>query len=115
LNFSQAIASFYQNYATFTGRSRRSAYWYAYLYSGGITFLISLFTTQVDLDTGMPVYSPMYYIWAFANLLPGLGVAIRRMHDVGKSGWFLLIPIYNIVLLATDSQPDDNNFGPAVK
>ena len=74
-----------------------------------------MFTTQVDLTTGDVTYSPIYYIWIFGNLLPVLAVGVRRMHDIGKSGWFILIPIYNIVLLATDSQPGTNDHGPAVK
>jgi uncharacterized membrane protein YhaH (DUF805 family) len=115
MNFGQAISSFYQNYANFNGRSRRRAYWYAYLYSGLITFGLSMFTSEVDPETLLVTYSPIYYIWVFANLIPGLAVAVRRMHDIGKSGWFILIPIYNIVLLATDSQPGTNNYGPAVK
>jgi len=115
MNIGQAIASMYQNYATFTGRSRRSAYWFAYLFYAIVTFGISMFTTQIDPQTLDVTYSPIYYIWLLGNLLPVLAVGVRRMHDVGKSGWFILIPIYNIVLLATDSQPGTNDFGPAVK
>jgi uncharacterized membrane protein YhaH (DUF805 family) len=115
MNFGQAIASLYQNYATFTGRSRRSAYWFAYLYYSLVTFAIGIFTAQVDMETGEATNSPIYYIWILGNLLPVLAVGVRRMHDIGKSGWFLLIPFYNIVLLATDSQPGTNDYGPAVK
>lgn len=115
MNFGQAISSFYQNYTNFNGRSRRSAYWFAYLFYILITFPLGLVAAQMDPLTGAVTYNPIYYIWVFANLLPGLAVAVRRMHDIGKSGWFILIPIYNIVLLATDSQPGTNNYGPAVK
>ena len=115
MNFGQAISSFYQNYANFNGRSRRSAYWYAYLFNILITVPLALMTAEMDPYTGAVTYGPIYYIWGFANLIPGLAVAVRRMHDIGKSGWFILIPIYNIVLLATDSQPGTNNYGPAVK
>ena len=115
MNFGQAIASFYQNYANFKGRSRRSAYWYAYLFNLLVTVPIAMFSLQIDPTTGVVTYGPLYYIWGLGNMIPGLAVAVRRMHDVGKSGWFILIPIYNIVLLATDSQPGTNNYGPAVK
>lgn len=115
MTFAQAISSFYQNYANFQGRSRRSAYWFAYLFNILVSIPLSLFGTSEDPTTGMVTYSAIYYIWVFANLIPGLAVAVRRMHDVGKSGWFILIPIYNIVLLATDSQAGTNNYGPAVK
>jgi len=42
------------------------------------------------------------------TLLPSIAVAIRRMHDVGKSGWFILVPIYNLILLVTPSKPGVN-------
>lgn len=48
-------------------------------------------------------------------LLPTISAGVRRMHDVGKSGWFLLIPIYNIILAATDSQREPNQWGNPVK
>jgi len=43
--------------------------------------------------------------------LPSVGVSIRRMHDVNKSGWFILVPIYNLILLLTDGTRGDNRFG----
>jgi len=46
-----------------------------------------------------------------ATLLPGIGVAIRRMHDVGKSGWFMLIPIYNLILAFTEGDKGPNEYG----
>ena len=45
------------------------------------------------------------------KLLPSIAVGIRRMHDVGKSGWFILIPIYNIILAATEGQAGGNEYG----
>tara|TARA_B110000459_G_scaffold179685_1_gene205868 strand:- start:986 stop:1153 length:168 start_codon:yes stop_codon:yes gene_type:complete len=48
-------------------------------------------------------------------LIPGIAVAVRRMHDVGKSGWFILIPIYNIILAFTDGDSGDNKYGPNPK
>ena len=115
MNFGQAIASLYQNYANFKGRSRRSAYWFAYLFYVLVTIPVTMFSSEVDMYTGTVTYGPLYYIWVLGNLLPVLAVGVRRMHDIGKSGWFLLIPIYNIVLLATDSQPGDNYYGASVK
>jgi uncharacterized membrane protein YhaH (DUF805 family) len=115
MNFGQAIASLYKNYANFKGRSRRSAYWFAYLFYVAVAIPISLFSTQVDLYTGAVTYGPLYYIWVLGNMLPVLAVGVRRMHDVGKSGWFVLVPIYSIILCATDSAPGDNFYGTSVK
>ena len=101
----------YQQYATFTGRSRRSAYWYFTLFnmivSYGIMGLLAL--------TGVEALSIVSLIYTFASLLPSIAVGVRRMHDAGKSGWFLLIPIYNLVLACTDSEPGTNKWGPNPK
>jgi uncharacterized membrane protein YhaH (DUF805 family) len=51
-------------------------------------------------------------IFSLGVLVPGLAVAIRRMHDVGKSGWHILIPIYNLVLACTEGTKGDNEYGP---
>jgi uncharacterized membrane protein YhaH (DUF805 family) len=50
-------------------------------------------------------------IYTLAVLLPSIAVGVRRMHDVGKSGWFLLIPIYNFILACTDGVQGDNEYG----
>ena len=50
-----------------------------------------------------------------AVLIPGIAVAVRRMHDVGKSGWFALIPIYNIILALSEGDQGDNAYGPDPK
>ena len=52
-----------------------------------------------------------YYIYTLAVLIPSIAVGVRRMHDVGKSGWFLLIPIYNLILACTDGVNGDNEYG----
>jgi uncharacterized membrane protein YhaH (DUF805 family) len=46
-----------------------------------------------------------------AIFIPSIAVGVRRMHDVGKSGWFLLIPIYNLILACTDGVQGDNEYG----
>ena len=52
-----------------------------------------------------------FYLYSLVALLPGIAVAVRRMHDVGKSGWFVLIPIYNLVLALTKGDEGTNEFG----
>ena len=63
-----------------------------------------------------------YILYALAVLIPGVAVAVRRLHDVGKSGWMILIAlipligaIWLIVLYVTDSNPGDNEYGPNPK
>jgi uncharacterized membrane protein YhaH (DUF805 family) len=48
---------------------------------------------------------------SLALFIPGIAVAVRRMHDVGKSGWFILIPIYNLILAVTEGQRGPNEYG----
>jgi uncharacterized membrane protein YhaH (DUF805 family) len=93
-----------QNYATFSGRARRSEYWYFVLFNVIIAFVLGF----IGGTTGTPVLSNIYTL---AVLIPGIAVGVRRMHDVGKSGWFLLIPIYNLILACTDGVTGDNEYG----
>ena len=93
-----------QNYATFSGRARRSEYLYFFLFNIIIAFVLGF----VGGLTKMPIISTIYTL---AVLIPGIAVGVRRMHDVGKSGWFLLIPIYNLILACTDGINGDNEYG----
>ncbi len=93
-----------QNYATFSGRARRSEYWYFFLFNFIFAFVLGF----VGGLTKMPIISTIY---SLAILIPAIAVGVRRMHDVGKSGWFLLIPIYNLILACTDGINGDNEYG----
>ena len=97
-----------QNYANFNGRARRSEYWYFFLFN----FIFSFVLGFIGGATGFELIGTIY---SLAVLIPSLAVAVRRMHDVGKSGWFLLIPIYNFILACTDSTDGDNEYGPNPK
>jgi uncharacterized membrane protein YhaH (DUF805 family) len=48
-------------------------------------------------------------------IIPSIAVGVRRMHDVGKSGWFLLVPIYSLILALTEGEATDNAYGPNPK
>lgn len=112
-----AISTCFKKYATFTGRAKRSEFWYFYLFYIIVYipfYIYGMANAGLDVNTGQ--YSnygamvPMYLVSLFF-FLPTLAAGVRRMHDVGRSGWYTLIPIYNIVLWATDSTPD-NQYGP---
>lgn len=66
----------------------------------------------VDLSMETGFLNPIY---SLAALIPALAVGVRRMHDVGKSGWYLLIPIYNLILAFTEGDAGDNEYGPNPK
>ena len=108
-----------QNYATFTGRARRSEYWYFALFNliFGIVAMILDNVLGIPME-GMGNYGPLYSLYSIVVLIPGLAVLVRRLHDVGKSGWMFfiaLIPIIGaiwlLVLLATDSEAGSNKWG----
>ena len=93
-----------QNYATFSGRARRSEYWYFVLFN----VIISIALGFIGGMMGISILSSIY---SLAILVPSIAVGVRRMHDVGKSGWFLLIPIYNLILACTDGVKGENEYG----
>ena len=97
-----------KQYADFNGRARRSEYWYFALFNVLISFAIEFISALI----GLPSLGSLY---SLAVLIPGIAVAVRRMHDVGKSGWFVLIPIYNLILAVTDGDAGDNKYGPNPK
>ena len=93
-----------QNYATFKGRASRSEHWYFVLFN--IIFSIAL--SYVSGVVNLPI---LYTIYSLALLIPSIAVAVRRMHDVGKSGWFILIPIYDLILACTEGVKGENEYG----
>jgi uncharacterized membrane protein YhaH (DUF805 family) len=95
-----------KNYANFEGRARRSEYWYYIL----IRTLISIALIFVDSAIGSRV-GVIGLVFSLGTLIPSIAVGVRRMHDVGKSGWYLLIPIYNLVLACTNGDTGSNEYG----
>jgi len=93
-----------QNYATFSGRARRSEYWYFFLFN----VIISI---PFGFVCGIMKVPQLANLYSLAVLLPSIAVGVRRMHDVGKSGWFLLIPIYNLILACTNGVNGENQYG----
>ena len=107
----QHYANVWKKIVDFSGRSRRSEYWYFVL----VNLIIQYGLIGIGLALEMPALAMVSSVYSLAVILPSISVAIRRMHDAGKSGWFCLIPIYNIILAATDSEPGTNKWGPNPK
>lgn len=102
-------------YATFTGRARRQEYWMFFL----INLLIALAIGVID---GMIGWGVLGFLYTLAVLIPSIAIAVRRLHDTGRSGWWVLIGlvpfigwIILLVFLVLDSQPVDNAYGPNPK
>jgi uncharacterized membrane protein YhaH (DUF805 family) len=88
MNFTQAISSGFQNYVNFSGRAARSEYWYWTLFAT----LVSIAASLVDhLIFPMMDFSPLHSLAGLALFLPGIAVAVRRLHDLDRTGWWLLI------------------------
>ncbi len=116
MNFIDAIKNFYIGYVDFKGRTSRSGYWLAILFYILVGSVIGAIEGQtVDSATGIATSGPIASAWALVNLLPLLAIAVRRMHDVSKSGWFILVPIYNLVLSLSASKPEANQYGAPTK
>jgi len=95
----------FKKYAVFSGRARRKEYWMFFLINFIIAVVISIIGNLIGAnDTLSNIYS-------FATLLPSIAVGVRRLHDTDRSGWWLLLPIVNIVFLALDGQSGKNRFG----
>jgi uncharacterized membrane protein YhaH (DUF805 family) len=107
-----------KQYADFSGRARRKEYWMFVLFN----MIFAIVAIILDNVLGIAIegigYGPLYGLYILAMLIPGLAVAVRRLHDVGKSGWMffiVLIPligaIWLLVLMVTDSQQGTNKWG----
>lgn len=121
MSFTEAISSGFRNYATFGGRARRSAYWWWALFAA----LVGTAAGVVDSSLGLATETgggPLTGLVSLALLLPGLAVGARRLHDTGRSGFWLLMllvpvagPVVLLVFFVLDSQPGPNKYGPNPK
>ena len=114
------------NYANFSGRARRKEYWMYVLVQSiimiGLMILDSILGLDFELQGISLGYGYLYSIGGIVHFIPSLAVLVRRLHDVGKSGWFYfigLIPligaIWLLILFCTEGQKQDNKWGPDPK
>lgn len=112
-----AVLSALRQYATFTGRARRSEFWWFFLFQWVAVVVALLLDAALSYGLGAP--SPLTLLVVLGLVVPQLAVSWRRLHDTGRSGawWFIsLVPFGSIVLLVlecADSQPFTNQFGPS--
>jgi uncharacterized membrane protein YhaH (DUF805 family) len=105
-----------KRYTVFTGRAARTEFWMFALFN----LIVSIVLGVVDSVLGLGTL--LAGLYSLAVLLPSIGVGIRRLHDTGRSGWWLLIsfvPLVGLIVLLVftiqDSQPGDNQYGPNPK
>ena len=109
MSFTDAIKTCFQKYVDFTGRARRSEYWYFSLFQALLSLAVSIIFGAESVFVSLV---------SLALFLPSLAVSCRRLHDIGKSGWWMLIafvPLVGIILLLVwdckDSDPAANQYG----
>jgi uncharacterized membrane protein YhaH (DUF805 family) len=127
MGFGEAVRSFWSNYSKFKGRSRRSEYWWIQLF----LVLTNLAVAAIDLalmngDVERFIANGgggiVGLIWILVTIVPALAVLVRRLHDIGRSAWWLLIGLVpfvgTIVLLVftvLDSAHGENTYGTSLK
>ena len=104
------------NYASFSGRARRKEYWMFLLFNMIFAIVAGIADSILGTSGGI------YLVYLLAIIIPSWAVSIRRLHDVGKSGWFALITlipliggIWYIILMCTDGDQTENTYGPSPK
>lgn len=128
----KAYGDYWKNYFNFSGRTRRKDFWLATLMNIIISAIISVILTktgstgQIDPNTGLAILVPwasaVSGIWSLVNLIPGISLFTRRMHDTGKRFWYFLwlfLPFAGfIIVLVRELKAGDvgtNSFGPDPK
>lgn len=113
VSMGKAISNFFSKYATFSGRSRRSEYWWFQLFNLIVYIGLSFLSVIIPF---------LIFIWYLATLVPGLALTVRRLHDTGRSGWFILmalIPLVGGIIMlcfcCEDSDKEANRFGESPK
>ena len=124
MSFTQAVRSVLTQYVGFSGRARRSEFWWWFLF----TVLVGIAARILDQASGTTVGEGfgqtgiIASLVSLALLLPNLAVSVRRLHDTGRSGWWILIglvPVVGFIVLIVfyvqDSTPGPNPHGPNPK
>ena len=113
MNPSQAISAFYSGYVDFNSRTSRPGFWWTVLYLVAVYVVLGLLASVSTVFSGVLVT-----LWFLAHVLPSVALAVRRLHDIGRSGlWLLLgfVPFGGLVLLVFYILPSErhaNDWGP---
>jgi uncharacterized membrane protein YhaH (DUF805 family) len=129
MGFVEAVRSVYRNFFNFQGRARRSEYWWFFLFNILAGIVIGIVEVALGLGAGTMssgpgevsmnfAGGPLSIIWSLVNIIPGIAVGIRRLHDTDRSGWWTfiaLIPLIGFILLivwyASNGTAGSNRFG----
>ncbi len=118
MNFGQSISYCFSNYANFNGRGSRSQYWWFVLFGMLLEFVGTVWDSASGDSSGSGI---MFWIAYAAVFIPSIAAGARRLHDVGKSGWWQLISITIVgiiplvIWLATEGTKKNNSYGKPIK
>lgn len=126
MSFIEAVTSVAVNFLNFSGRARRSEYWYFFLFNFVVQLLLSrsslIFDILLPTKMALGLARVLVSIYSLIVFLPALAVLVRRLHDTGKSGWYLLwnlLPgigtLIVVIRLLRDGDPGVNSYGPDPK
>jgi uncharacterized membrane protein YhaH (DUF805 family) len=111
-----------KKYAVFHGRSRRAEYWYFVLFNLIVAIVLAAIDSLLGTFSSAQNIGLLSGIYSLAVLIPTLAVTIRRLHDIDRSGWWILInlvPLIGTIVLLVfalmDGTPGDNRYGPNPK
>lgn len=122
--FWEAVKLFFTHYVDFRTRSRRREFWFACIFNTVLIlafYALGIVGISTENTTLTSIGSVLLFVYSIAILIPGLAVSVRRLHDVGKSGWFYLlnmIPYLGSIILLVFYCMDstmDNQWGPSPK
>jgi uncharacterized membrane protein YhaH (DUF805 family) len=121
-NFMNWYLEVLKKYAVFEGRARRKEYWFFILFNLFISMALGFvdwLMGNINPETGMGLLSGIY---ALGVMIPGMAVSVRRLHDTGRSGWWLLITFVPVIgaivflyFMVLDSNPEANEYGALPK
>lgn len=103
-----------KKYAIFNGRAHRTEYWMFFLFNIIFSFILGFIVVFFGAITNTD-QSILYNIYNLAILVPSIAVSIRRMHDIDRSGWWILVPIAGFIFLFIKGTEGENRFGSAPK
>lgn len=116
-----------KKYAVFKGRARRAEYWYFLLFNAIVSIILGILgkaigVFNITIGTIGNEINILSIVYGLAVFMPGLAVSARRLHDVGKSGWMILInlipligTIWILILMTRESVSGENEYGPNPK
>ena len=96
----------FKKYAVFNGRASLKEFWMFFILNLAISWIIALTIWATHAPSNLNI------IYRAIVFLPSISIAVRRMHDSNNSGWWVLLPIVNLIFLAEKGQETENNYGP---